>query len=142
MPRQGEKTMINSRFKFRLWDRKNKVMLYEHSKELDNYDRDESYFSMESYIFYIINHFATSEDYVLMQCTGQKDVNDTDIFEGDIVKFGIDVDDIGVIKWDADNSRFIIDEIFNNNISDFTNWYGKDLEIDGNIYEDERFKQE
>ena len=134
--------MANNRFKFRLWDRKNKVMLYENCKELDNYNRDESYFSMESYIFYIINYFVTSEDYILMQCTGQKDVNDTDIFEGDIVKFGIDVDDIGVIKWDADNSRFIIDEIFNNNISDFTNWYWKDLEIDGNIYEDERFKQE
>ncbi|MCM1488908.1 MAG: YopX family protein [Firmicutes bacterium] len=70
------------------------------------------------------------------QYTGIDDRNGSKIFEGDIVDISRD-EERGVIKWDEDTARFII---LSSGISaDFDNYWGKDLEVIGNIYDNPDF---
>lgn len=66
------------------------------------------------------------------QYTGVNDRNETKIFEGDIVDV-LKEDERGVIKWDDDTARFVIS--MDGVITDFDNYWGKDLEVIGNIYD-------
>lgn len=66
------------------------------------------------------------------QYTGVDDKNETKIFEADIVYIS-DSDERGIIKWDEDTARFIIS--MEGIDADFDNYWGKDLEVIGNIYD-------
>lgn len=66
------------------------------------------------------------------QYTGVNDRNSTKIFEGDIVDV-LKEDERGIIKWDDDTARFVIS--MDGVVVDFDNYWGKDLEVIGNIYD-------
>lgn len=72
--------------------------------------------------------------------TGLRDKNGRKIFEGDIVDILTENEEIGVIKWDNDTARFVIES--DGFFSDFDNYYGTDLEIIGNIYDNPELLEE
>ena len=78
----------------------------------------------------------------ICQYTGLEDKYGRRIFEGDIVEGGdFNAEDgYGVIKWDDDGARFIIDGA--GIIVDFDNYYGYELEIIGNIYDNPELLEE
>ena len=69
---------------------------------------------------------------ILMQYIGLHDKNGKEIYEGDIVYF-VSKDENAFILWDEETARYIIQ--FNGWCADFDNYYGKELEVIGNIYD-------
>lgn len=75
----------------------------------------------------------------LIQCTGKKDKNNNLIFEGDIVRFYFDNDEIiAVIEWDDDECRFYLNttDFFKDKyVTDYEIVNQEEYEVIGNIYE-------
>ena len=67
------------------------------------------------------------------QCTGLKDAYNTLIYEGDIVRIIPEDDEMGIIKWENDIARFVIDNIWDKIQYDFDNWKSTELEVVDNI---------
>lgn len=107
-------TMKPSRYKFRAWDKKNKIisaitMFLFDSQEIDTEDN--------------LNEPKNFEHFEIMQSTGLTDKNGKEVFEGDVVRFKIpeytgDFDKfeeiISVVFWDEDEAEFSAEGMYHN----------------------------
>jgi len=132
------------KIKFRAWDKIEKELItkYESLAFKDNW----VFLEVE----YKKNHFSElswhSDDIELMQYTGLKDKNGTDIFESDIVKYNM-IDRFGLCKIEyTEECRFTAQSLNMVNCRGFSlkkdiitfNKYSektRDIEVIGNIYE-------
>ena len=118
---------MSREIKFRVWDVENKEML--NVQELDfepTFYGGRIAIRPDQY-----DDYFDTEDMILMQYTGFHDRFGNEIYESDIV-YVLSEDENAIIEWDEQTARFIIH--FDGWIADFNNYYGKELEIMGNIY--------
>lgn len=131
---------MNDRFRFRVWDKNKKFMIYDAESDFRYVDRFGDFLQYP-------------EDYEIMQCTGLKDNNGNLIYEGDIVDKGTRCK--WIITWFKNRFILVPDfeyknkdkcasdrecgfKYFENNHS----YADKNDEVIGNIYENNELLQE
>lgn len=128
--------------RYRVWDKKNKKMIYNVERTHDRCPVD-------------VPSFGAILDcpdlYEVMQYTGKKDIRGKRIYEKDIIKFtkftkGTEKDIIGFVEYWEDECKYTISDSFYN-IHEFisggpdVHGYISEIEILGNLYENEELSE-
>jgi uncharacterized phage protein (TIGR01671 family) len=94
---------MNNRFKFRVWDKLAKRMIYPHN------DNQQHFIIDLNGRFHNLQNGSGGDDYVIQPYTGLNDSNDDPIYEGDILKNHYDVGNniIGQVLYEADHGGYI-----------------------------------
>ena len=111
--------------KFRAWDREKKKM-----------------YEVENICFY--GHKSVTlqynpvikkaiDDIEIMQFTGMKDCAGKEIYDGDIVRTDDEDEELATIDWGDDTLKFMVTH--GNVCSDLGEYYPRDIEVIGNIYD-------
>lgn len=114
---------MNREIKFRAWDKVNKVMVK--VVEIDFFRR-RMYFTIDNKYY----GECSLDDVILMQCTGLKDKNEKEIYEGDIYHMGDKNIKYVVVYEDA---GFKGKQLGTSSYAGLSYWQDK-IEIIGNIY--------
>jgi uncharacterized phage protein (TIGR01671 family) len=130
--------MENSRFKFRAWDKSQNKM---YQVRGINFDNEDLWLKINETQIMGANLFEVE----LMQYTGLKDKNGTEIYEGDIVKYTSELEN-GIFEVKYGNCRFYglwIEANFMGITTDlFYLGCSNELEVIGNIYENPELLEE
>lgn len=110
-----------SRYGFRVWDKKSNVMVYDDLGAYCNCDEGMT---------------LCYDDCVLMQCTGLKDKNGRDIYEGDIYHQGDPNITYTVVWFDT---GLVGKQNNSTSYSGLSHWRDK-IEVIGNIYQNSKLK--
>ena len=129
--------MKNLRFKFRVWNKEEKVMHYDAEQTYD-FMTGKPVICKESF-----GELLEDKNYIVMQCTGLKDKNGKLIYEGDLLKtrFGL----ILKVYWREQSAMFWLETL--DGVIPFT-FYAKQqldgdlMEIIGNVYENKELVEE
>lgn len=123
---------MQERFKFKCWHEPTKTMY-------EVFDFNENFIKATPDLVVTSIRTLNAMDCVLIQCTGKKDKNNNLIFEGDIVRFYFDNDEIiAVVEWDDDECRFYLNttDFFKDKyVTDYEIVNQEEYEVIGNIYE-------
>lgn len=139
---------MNREIKFRIWDSVHNKIIYLKdmvSFEYDNgFDVYELYFEENNLKCRGYDDFdddfggtiVNETDLPIMECTGLKDKNGVEVYEGDKVMFDYEwtkPDEIGVITWNKDTASFQI----KGHIPSSSMKHLDRMKVIGNIYENE-----
>ena len=125
---------MNNRFKFRVWDKLAKRMIYPHN------DNQQHFIIDLNGRFHNLQNGSGGDDYVIQQYTGLTDKNGKEIYEGDIVQYNQNssYDNMDFIaKWSDDKLGFIFQSNSGEQLVNQTPHLNrfKHLEVVGNIFE-------
>ncbi len=121
--------------KFRVWDKTFKMML---SPELVDIDFNEGKIEVTTdTLRYEEVYTDEIKDFVLMQYTNLKDKNGKEIYEGDILKCKLDAETIInlYVKYDEGEYLLVGERKWEDSLYMYTHFC--DVEVIGNIYENE-----
>jgi hypothetical protein len=129
---------MQDRFRFRVWNKRNKEMIYNAEIAYDGMNYNTSWQigknTNDGWVDCFGYYLDYPEDYEVMQCTGLKDKNGKLIYEGDIVRIGNGsingsvIENKRKIEWGINSwnvPSWVIDK------PDFSHY----VEIIGNIYD-------
>jgi uncharacterized phage protein (TIGR01671 family) len=114
---------MNNRFKFRVWDKLAKRMIYPHN------DNQQHFIIDLNGRFHNLQNGSGGDDYVIQQYTGLTDSKGKEIYEGDIVKY---ISFVGCV--DMHNGVYIIDNEYKYHSVILGHIPKKDIKIIGNIF--------
>jgi len=124
--------------KYRAWDKVSRRMIVDEQEFIPLIVTNKGVFRLSPHYGENLYEKICLNRFEIMQSTGMKDKNGTEIFEGDIVKPVSFASWIGVVKYSSENAAYILDDHNNEFIRGenvYLSQFNEGLEIIGNIYE-------